>query len=369
MPLWIDKYRPVEIAELDINTPQRTTIETMLNNSKCNIPHLLMYGPSGSGKKTRVMAILRAIYGPAVDKIKMEKMTFTLPSSKKIEVDAIASNYHLEVNPSDAKTADRHVVQELIKHQANLPSVSTKMSDASGVRFKVIIIAEADRLSKDAQHALRRTMEKYMKNCRVILLTKSTSRIIEPLRSRCLPIKCRAATNEELKEIVGKAALANEFRTVSPPDESTLNEIISHSNRDMRKFLLLLEVYKVQTESGQKNIDIKKLLPDWELYMERLISQILKVATIQQIVPVRNKLYELLIHLIPAEVIFRHLVQGLIKDTNIILRSAIIDAAAKYEHRARQGSKPIYHLEAFVVEFLNVRKQYEQKGVIEVMEL
>ena len=57
MPLWIDKYRPVEIKKLDINTPQRTTIETMLKNSKCNIPHLLMYGPSGSGKKTRVMAI------------------------------------------------------------------------------------------------------------------------------------------------------------------------------------------------------------------------------------------------------------------------------------------------------------------------
>ena len=169
MPLWIDKYRPLEVRDIDINIEQKETLETMLRNSKCNIPHLLMYGPSGSGKKTRVMAILRSIYGSAVDKIKMEKMTFTLPSSKKIEVDAIASNYHLEVNPSDAKTADRHVVQELIKHQANLPSVSTKMSDSTGVKFKVIIIAEADRLSKDAQHALRRTMEKYMKNCRVIL--------------------------------------------------------------------------------------------------------------------------------------------------------------------------------------------------------
>jgi len=369
MPLWIDKYRPVEICDIDINTDQRDTLETMLTNSKCNIPHLLMYGPSGSGKKTRVMAILRAIYGPAVDKIKMEKMTFTLPSSKKIEVDAIASNYHLEVNPSDAKTADRHVVQELIKHQANLPSVSTKMAEGNGVRFKVIIIAEADRLSKDAQHALRRTMEKYMKNCRVILLTKSTSRIIEPLRSRCLPIKCRAATNDELKNIVGKQALLREFETVNPPDEKTLNEIIAYSNRDMRKFLLLLEVYKVKAESGQRNIEIKKLLPDWELYVERLIAQIIKINTIQQIVPVRNKLYELLIHLIPTEVIFRQLVQGLTHDTSTVLRSAIIDAAAKYEHRARQGSKPIYHLEAFVVEFLNVRKQYQNSGTIEIMEL
>ena len=142
------------------------------------------------------------------------------------------------MNPSDAKTADRHVVQELIKHQANLPSVSTRVSDAHGIRFKVIIIAEADRLSKDAQHALRRTMEKYMKNCRVILLTKSTSRIIEPLRSRCLPIKCRAATNDELKTVVANRVLQREFSgSKNQPYDETMEELVKASNRDMRKFL------------------------------------------------------------------------------------------------------------------------------------
>merc|ERR1712110_805442 len=177
------------------------------------------------------MAILREIYGPAVDKQKMEKLTFTLDNSKKIEIDTIASNYHLEVNPSGAKVADRHVVQELIKHQANLPSVSTTTSERNGVRFKVIIIAEADRLSKDAQHALRRTMEKYMKNCRVVLLTKSTSRIIEPLRSRCLPVKCRAATNDELRETILEPVVSKEFHGAGTPDDATIDRIIKASNR------------------------------------------------------------------------------------------------------------------------------------------
>ena len=95
MPLWIDKYRPTRISDLDINVEQKVTLQAMLTNSKCNIPHLLMYGPSGSGKKTRTMAILREIYGSAVDKVKMEKITFTLDSSRKIEVDTVASNYRL----------------------------------------------------------------------------------------------------------------------------------------------------------------------------------------------------------------------------------------------------------------------------------
>ena len=56
-------------------------------------------------------------------------------------------------------------------------------------QFKVIVISEANRLSKDAQHALRRTMEKYTAHCRLILVTESISKLIPALRSRCLGIR------------------------------------------------------------------------------------------------------------------------------------------------------------------------------------
>ena len=59
MPLWIEKYRPKQISDLDVNAEQKEMLQVMMKNSKCNIPHILIYGPSGSGKKTRVNAILR----------------------------------------------------------------------------------------------------------------------------------------------------------------------------------------------------------------------------------------------------------------------------------------------------------------------
>jgi replication factor C subunit 3/5 len=62
----------------------------------------------------------------------------------------------------------------------------------------VVILNEADSLSKDAQHALRRTMEKYMANLRVILCCTSTSKIISPIRSRCLLVRVSAPTTEEV---------------------------------------------------------------------------------------------------------------------------------------------------------------------------
>ena len=64
-----------------------------------DFPHLLVYGPSGAGKKTRVMCILRELYGSGVEKLRIEHNNFTTPSNKKLEIVSISSNYHIEVNP------------------------------------------------------------------------------------------------------------------------------------------------------------------------------------------------------------------------------------------------------------------------------
>jgi replication factor C subunit 3/5 len=64
-----------------------------------DFPHLLVYGPSGAGKKTRIMYLLREMYGAGVEKLRIEQHTFTTPSNKKIEISTISSNYHIEVNP------------------------------------------------------------------------------------------------------------------------------------------------------------------------------------------------------------------------------------------------------------------------------
>ncbi len=64
-----------------------------------DFPHLLVYGPSGAGKKTRIMCMLRELYGAGVEKLRIEHHSFTTPSKKKLDISTVASNYHIELNP------------------------------------------------------------------------------------------------------------------------------------------------------------------------------------------------------------------------------------------------------------------------------
>merc|ERR1719348_2862512 len=162
----------------------------------------MVYGPSGSGKRTRVMCVLRELYGAGSERLRLEHHNFTTPSKKKIEITTVASNYHIEVNPSDVGIYDRVVIQELIKTVA-----SSQQLDSAGQReFKVIVITEVDSLTKDAQHALRRTMEKYMATCRIVLLANSTSKVIPAIQSRCLAVRIPAPTHQQIADIVTTVA-------------------------------------------------------------------------------------------------------------------------------------------------------------------
>uniref|UniRef100_A0A8C1ARW5 Replication factor C subunit 3 n=1 Tax=Cyprinus carpio carpio TaxID=630221 RepID=A0A8C1ARW5_CYPCA len=329
MSLWVDKYRPSSLAKLDYHKEQANQLKNLVQCG--DFPHLLVYGPTGAGKKTRIMCLLRELYGPGVEKLRIEHQSITTPSKKKLEINTIASNYHLEVNPSDAGNSDRVVIQELIKTVAQ----SQQIQSSAQREFKVVLLTEVDRLTKDAQHALRRTMEKYMSTCRLILCCNSTSKVIGPIRSRCLAVRVPLPSVEEVCSVL--SGVCRKEGLLLPPELARL--LADKSGRNLRKALLMCEACRVQ----QCKLNCL-------LYFCRLLE-------------VRARLYELLTHCIPPEVIMKGLVTELLSNCDGHLKAEVAQMAAYYEHRLHLGNKAVYHLEAFVAKFMAIYKKFMEDGL------
>jgi len=347
MSLWCDKYRPKSFKDLDYGLDQAKKLARMVGQG--DFPHLLVYGPNGAGKKTRVNCILRELYGSGIEKMRLERHEFETPSKKKIEIHSSASIYHIEICPADAGNNDRVVIQELVKEVAGTRQINSEKQK----QFKVIVITEANRLSKDAQHALRRTMEKYMACCRLILLTESISKLIPALRSRCLGIRVQAPVTEDVVNVISKVFKQEVYECT----DKQKNNIAKLADRNMRKALLLSEVCKVKGLRDENPPEY-----DWETYLKETARKIIEQQSPNQVLVVRTRLYELLVRLIPPNVIFRQLFYHLNKAcAESQMKARLAKVAAEFEHRCNLGSKPIYHLEAFVTRFMADYKSFNDQ--------
>ncbi|XP_056638763.1 replication factor C subunit 3 [Diorhabda sublineata] len=349
--LWADKYRPKDLSSLDYHKEQSVNLKNLTKDG--DFPHLLVYGPLGAGKKTRIMCLLKELYGPGIERLKMEMMSFTTPSNKKLEIMTLNSNYHIEVNPSDVGIYDRVVIMDIIKNVAQ----SQQLNVNAQREFKVIVLTDVDDLTKDAQHALRRTMEKYIANCRIILCATSISRVIPAIRSRCLCIRVPAPPEETIIHILQNTCKKEDLNL---PTELA-KRIALVSNRNLRRALLICEACKV--EQYPFTPDQKVTEPDWQVFIKKTATKILQVQNIDTLAKVRENLYELLSNAIPSDIIFKTLLEELLKKCDFSIKARVVEEAAIHEHRMVQGNKAIFHLESFVAKFMYIYQSMMQEMI------
>nr|GMD44888.1 replication factor C subunit 3 [Ipomoea batatas] len=347
--LWVDKYRPKTLDKIIVHQDVAQNLKKLVTEQDC--PHLLFYGPSGSGKKTLIMALLRQIFGASADKVKAENKVWKIDAGTRtidVELTTLSSTHHVELSPGDAGFQDRYVVQEVIKEMAKNRPIDIKGKKI----FKVLVLNEVDKLSREAQHSLRRTMEKYSTSCRLILCCNSSSKVTEAVRSRCLNVRINAPKEEEIVKVLEFIGKKEGLQLPA----GFAARIAEKSNRSLRRAILSFETCRVQQYPFTNNQAVPPM--DWEEYVAEIASDIMKEQSPKRLFQVRGKLYELLSNCIPPDIILKRLLFELLKKLDSELKHEVCHWAAYYEHRMHLGQKAIFHLEAFVAKFMSIYKNF-----------
>lgn len=385
MSLWADKYRPKTLAKLSFHD-NITEQLTKLADAGANFPHLMVYGPSGAGKKTRIMSMMRRLYGTSsIDNLKVDVKTFTTASNRKLEFNVISSPCHIEITPSDMGNNDRVVIQDLLKelgqtealdfsglfHIAkkekdnNADELADSNSTSPQKRFKIVIINESEKLSRDAQAALRRTMEKYSGTIRLILVCDSTSNIIDPIKSRTLGIRIGLPEKDAMRDVFENILNnENDAKRSFPEDWDDrcviYDHIIEECDNNLRLGIMMLEAMYMNNDSISAHTPVIK--PDWELVLESLAKGVIKDRSVARLTTCRTILYELLSHAIPGKLILEKLLFSFVKMVDDVsgihhtnqVKMSIVDAGALFDERLTLGSKDIFHLEGFITRVMVV---------------
>jgi len=311
---WTEKYRPKTLRDI-VGQREISRILSAYVREK-NMPNLLFAGPPGIGKTTAALALARDLYG--------EDYRECL----------------LELNASDERGID--VVRGKIKDFARTVSLND-------VPFKIIFLDEADSLTNDAQNALRRTMELYVNVTRFILSANYSSKIIEPIQSRCSLFRFRPLTPEESREMIGRVATGEGLAL----DEKATGALLYISEGDMRRAINAMQGAALFA----KRISAEAVYKAGSRAEPSEVKEMMGLALDRKFLEARKKLHQLMINYgMSGEDVLLQMYRTVDSlDVTEREKVVIVDKIGEYNFRLVEGANEMIQIEALLAQLLLVK--------------
>ncbi len=305
--IWTEKYRPKAFSEVKGQEAVVSKISSFV--SQKNIPHLLFAGPPGVGKSTLALVTAREMFK-----------------------DNWRENF-LELNASDERGID--VVRVKVKDFARTKAMGN-------VPFKIIFLDECDALTKEAQQALRRTMENYTNTCRFILAANYSSKIIDPIQSRCAVFRFRPLPQEEIFKIIDSIAKQEGLKL----GEESKKALFMVSEGDCRR----LENIMQSCASMQDSITPELVFSMASMAQPKEIVMLLKTALEGDFVKARDSLLDTMLKYGLSGIDVIKQVQKEVWNLDVDNRAkvALIDKCGEIEFRMVEGADEFIQLEALL---------------------
>lgn len=309
--IWTEKFRPSKFEEMvgqqEIIKRVKSLVQAM------NIPHLLFAGPAGTGKSTLALIIVRELFG-----------------------DRWKENY-LELNASDERGID--VVRQKVKDFARTKAIEN-------IPFKVIFLDEADALTREAQQALRRTMENYSNTCRFILSCNYSSSIIDPIQSRCVVFRFKLLEKKDVIKVVKNIVEKEKLQM----DEKAFETLYENSEGDCRRAINLLQA----TASISPNVDSEMIRMISSSAKPKDVRVVLDYAIAGDFVNAREKLLDVMLRESVSGVDIIKSIQKEIWNLPVEpeIKVKLTEKTGEAEFRMIEGSDEFVQLQALLASFV-----------------
>ena len=366
-----DKYAPKSIDDMFFHLD--IFKELQIISKRDNIPNTIFYGQHESGRRTLVSAFLEMIYDKSVHNLSTTEFpVVSTGTSSKTIVQLKQSNYHIIIEPTGTNF-DKHIIACVVKAYVRSVPLSVFKSTKT---FKIVLINNADKLTIHAQTTLRRTMEIYSNTCKFILWCTKYSSIIDPIRSRCLPIRVPVPTDGEIIGIL--VNICNKDKIKLTLDDTS--KIVRSTNGRIKEALWKLQILKIrqeeELEKKKKLKELKKKLLDsddsdnksdseememitpetiYEITINKIV-ELLKKPNIKLLDSLKKSMYEIIITNLPPAHIITSITDKLLQSIELTEEQMcnIITITADYEHRTLLSRRPIIQIEAYIIHIFDI---------------